>query len=119
MKTLLTDNIISNSQPDTEKLLEMVNIQIKELTNNIFQRLVHTQRQGIDLLWNNPNLSPQEIIDSLEDSSKVFQFHGALTEFIKYLASIDGVNIDLKYPNNAFEIVDGKIVVLDTPYVVE
>lgn len=119
MNKLLQDNRIINREITKEQYLELATSRVQNISNTCFHQLVTAQREGVECVWNNPNLTAQEVIDSLGDNAiKVFQFHGALTEFIKYVASIDGIDVDLKYPTNAFEIVDGKIVVLDTPYVV-
>jgi hypothetical protein len=92
---------------------------IKELSKNCFNNLVRTQRDGIDLMWNHKNLTPQEIIDELGvDVFKVFHFHAKLTQFISELAQFDGSTVDLKYPTNAFDMdVDtGTVTVTDQPY---
>jgi len=92
--------------------------EIKEISGETFKKLVHTQRRGVDLVWNNPDATAQEVIDELgSDAIKVFQFHGALTEYIIGIASADGVTVELKYPTNKF-IIDkgGVITVTEEPY---
>ena len=118
---ILNDNTIPSapSTPSKEVVLQRVSNRIKNISKETFNQLIQTQRQGITALWENPNVTPQEIIDSLgDDALKVFQFHGALTEFIKGLAQIDNVTVELKYPTNAFTVdKNGKITVTDQPYV--
>lgn len=100
------------------KLNRAVN-SIKNMSAETFNKNVNTQRNGIDILWNNPDLTPQEIIDELgDDAVKLFQFHAALTTFILSVAQIEGIEVDVKLPTNAFEISEvGKITVTDGPYV--
>lgn len=117
---ILNDNIlpVAPTAPTTDVVLNRVTSRIKNMSRETFNQLIQTQRQGITALWENASVTPQEIINALgDDAIKVFQFHGALTEFIKGLSNIDGVNVDLKYPTNAFTINNGKITVTDDPYV--
>ena len=116
---ILKDNVIVQAPTISKenKLKRTVN-NIGNISGETFNKLVSTQRQGIDLVWNNSDLTPQEVIDGLgADAIKVFQFHGALTQFIQALSQIDNVSVDLKFPTKAFEIENGVITVLNTPYV--
>ncbi len=104
--------------PTKEQELKQVSDRIKFLTSQTFKNLVDVQKNGINLVWNQRNLTPQEILDYLgEDAMKVFQFHGALTDLIVSIATSEGVSVDLKTPTNAFTVgQDGKITVTDQPY---
>ena len=105
----------------TQKLNGVKN-RILRMSHNSFEELLKTQNQGIKMLWEHPELTPQEIIDKLgADAIKVFQFHGALTDLILGIAAADGVDVSerLKFPKYAFTIDQdtGKITVdPDTPY---
>jgi hypothetical protein len=69
------------------------------------------------LLWNDPTLKPQEIIDALgDDAVKIFQVHGILTDAIKQIAEISGVVPNIATPTNAFSIVDNVITVSNNLY---
>lgn len=123
MATLLQNNLIPPSPqaqiPSKEEVLKRVVNRIENLSKESFNQLIRTQREGIDAVWNHPRLTPQEVIDELGDKAiKVFQFHGGLTEYIKTIAAIDGVQVELKYPTNAFTIdpKTGKITVTEDPY---
>lgn len=118
MSILETTKPIASS-PTKEQLLENVKKKINIFSSRSFSELVKIQKEGIDLVWNNRQHTPQEIIDSLgDDAIKVFQFHGALTTLIATIAKMDGIEIELKYPTNAFTISNtGKITVTDQPYV--
>lgn len=122
MSTLLNDNKFPQPapQPDVTEAIEQVVNDIKNVSREIFNELVRTQRRGIELVWNHPVLTPQQVIDGLgEDAIKVFQFHGGLTDYIKTVAGADGVNVDLKHPTNAFSIdSNGSIVVSGDPYTI-
>lgn len=110
----------STASPSKEKQLESIASHIKNLSSDTFSRLVNTQKHGIDVLWNNPSFSPQEIINALgSDALKVFQYHSLLTKFIQDLTSLDGINIELKSPPLEFTIVNGKITVIQPPTVEE
>jgi alanyl-tRNA synthetase len=107
-------------QVNKEEVLKRVANQIREKTKESFNQFVRIQKEGIEMLWKQKDVTPQEVIDFLgEDAIKLFQFHGALTEFITQVAGIDGVQVKLATPTKAFEVVDGKITVLNTVYVVD
>lgn len=105
-----------------EERLNQITSNIKNVSRETFNKLIETQRQGIRLMWETPGITPQEIIDALgPDAIKVFQFHGGLTDLINGLASIDNVDVVLKYPTNAFTIDPntGAITVTKDPYKVK
>jgi hypothetical protein len=80
---------------------------------------VRTQREGIEIVWEDETLTPQEIIDEMgSDVFKIFQFHGELTQFILMLAKGDGATVDVKYPTHSFtaNLSAGTITVHDTLY---
>lgn len=120
MATLLNDNPIPQSQlsPSISQLTEEVIENIKYTSREIFDELVKVQRKGIDLVWNHPVLTPQQVVDGLgSDAIKVFQFHGGLTDYIKSVAAADGVNVELKYPTNSFTVdQNGNITISSEPY---
>jgi hypothetical protein len=91
---------------------------IKLFSKESYQKIIDIQKQGIDSVWSNRgDITPQEICDSLgSDVVKIFQIHGILTNAIIQIAAIDGISPDIALPTNAFEVVDGKIVVSDDPY---
>jgi hypothetical protein len=108
------------TEPSKEAKLNMVVNRIKNISANSYNEMLNTQKRGIDILWNNHEFSPQEIIDALgENAIKVFQYHGALTEYLISLAESEGIEPDVKYPKNAFTIdpKTGKITVTEDPYV--
>ncbi len=108
---------IPSTQVSKEDLLNLKVKRIKEFSRQAYQQLSHIQRQGIDMLWNDRKLTPQEIIDALGDEAlKVFQMHGTLTTAIVDIATADGITPSVVLPTNAFEIVDGSIVVSKDPY---
>lgn len=114
--SFLSQNQITN--PSKAVKLEQQTNFIKNISKRAYEDLVRTQKMGIDMLWNHPELTPQEIIDALgEDAIKIFQYHGALTEYVVALATAEGITPDIKLPTNAFTIENGVITVLDTPYV--
>lgn len=113
--SLLSQN---QQEPTKQELLARKAKRIKEFTRQGYRQILLIQQQGIDMMWNDDNLTPQEIIDSVgAESIKVFQMHGALTDVIKTIAAIDGYTPELALPTNAFEIVDGAIVITEDPYV--
>jgi hypothetical protein len=42
-----------------------------------------------------------------------------LTDCIVNIATADGIEPEIKLPTNAFEVVDGKLVISDEPYEVQ
>lgn len=118
---LQNDKLPTNpTQPSKERLVAISVSKIENISKETFRSLIRAQREGINAVWHNPRLTPQEIIDGLGDKAiKVFQFHGGLTDYIKTIAAADGVEVDLKYPTNAFTIdQDGKITVTSDPYII-
>jgi hypothetical protein len=90
---------------------------IESISRETFSRLVEVQRRGVDIVWSDPRLEPQEIFDAMGDNAvKVVQYWSALTEFITELAAVEDVNVELKYPTNAFTLSGAKVVVSDDPY---
>lgn len=103
--------------PTEEQQLAMTANRVREMSRQTFRQLVDTQKRGIEMVWENRQFTPQQVIDALgDDAVKVFQYHGALTEFISQLATLDGVDVEIKLPTNEFTITDGKITVGEGPY---
>lgn len=120
---ILRDNKINNQTSiviDKERAITRTVNQINNIALETFNSLVESQRRGIESVWSNKYLTPQEVIDALgENAIKIFQFHGALTDLITTIADADGIVVDLKSPSNAFTIdpVSGSITVTEDPYV--
>ena len=113
-------NLLQIQRPeitDTQRLLNITQ-RIKGMTANSYQELCNIQKQGVDMVWNNNFFQPQVILDALgTDAGKIFQYHGALTNYVVALATAEGVEPDIKLPTNAFTInEDGTITVLPEPY---
>jgi hypothetical protein len=104
--------------PTKEIKLKQVTGRIRQLSASSYKQISDIQKQGISLLWEHPELTPQEIIDALgENALKVFQYHGALTEYLVTLATLEGIQPDIKLPPNAFVVnQDGTITVTEDPY---
>lgn len=114
MNLLPIINPINNEPitPSKDVSLKKVVRDIKHITENCYRDLVEVQNEGINALWEDKNLSPQEIIDGLgDDAIKIFQFHGKLTDFIIELSEIDGVEYNPALPTKPFTVADGKITV--------
>ena len=115
--------INNTNQPITiskELKLENISRRIKNMLAKTFKDLVEIQKRGVEILWNDPTLTPQEIINSLgEDAIKVFQFHGGLTEYLHQISQIDGTPYTPALPTNAFVIdpIAGTITVTEDPYI--
>lgn len=106
--------------PTKEQQLANTANRIKEISKQTFRQLVDTQRRGIEMVWENREFTPQEVIDALGPYAvQVFQYHGALTEFVTQLATLDGINVDIKLPTNEFTInnQNGTITVGTGPYI--
>lgn len=91
---------------------------IKRTAKVRYSQLCDMQKNGINVLWKDREHTPQQIIDALgPDALKIFQMHGILTDAINQIATIDGITPAIATPTNAFEIVNGSIVVSEDPYV--
>jgi len=117
-------NILQNNKIVTpvvefnkEQALKRTVNQIQNMAKECYNTMVRTQRQGIDAIWGSVALTPQEIFDAFgEAGPKLVEFHSRLTALILEAAAIDGVEVDVKFPVNAMEVVDGKVVVTKDPY---
>lgn len=108
---------LPTSQASREQKLRDAVDRIKSLSFHTFKQLIATQQEGIVLVWNNQDFTPQEIIDALgPDAIKIFQYHGIITEAIVGISTIDEIAPDILLPTNAFTVVDNTITVLDAPY---
>lgn len=117
--TILTDNTLPSppQPPSKEMMLNNTVRRIENISRETFDGLVEVQRRGVDIVWSNPRLEPQEIFDALGDNAaKVVQYWSALTEFITELATVEGVTVELKYPTNAFTLSGASVIVSDDPY---
>ncbi len=123
--SILHDNKLPQAEELTSEQLEQrkqarLNYKVNTILNSAretYNGLVNVQRNGVDMLWHDDILTPQEICDGLgENAVKIFQFHGALTQFVQTLADNAQIEVDLKYPTNAFSVLSGNIVVSDQPY---
>jgi hypothetical protein len=105
-------------QPSREQKLANRARMIKAFSAQAYRQICELQQRGIQLLWNDREFSPQELIDELgPDAIKIFQYHGGLTSYLVQVAQTDGVAPNVALPTNAFAVEDGVITVLDdTPY---
>lgn len=108
-----------NTEPTLAEKKEMVSDNIKNMAATTYQRLLQSQKQGIQIVWSNPNgLTPQEVCDSLgTNATKIFDLHAQLTEAIVNIAAIDGVTPDIALPTKNFSRnQDGTVTVLESDY---
>jgi hypothetical protein len=113
-------SILTQTPPtitDSEKLKRITST-IKVFSSRTYNDLVRTQKTGIDMVWNNREFTPQQVIDALgDDALKIFDVHGKLTDYLVAISAIDGVEYVPALPTNAFIVEDGKITVTDLPYI--
>lgn len=111
---------LSAAPPTKEEKLERLVLNIKQLSRDAYKTVSEVQKRGINMVWNHPSLTPQEIVDALgADAIKVFQYHGALTDYIVALSQAEGIQPDINLPSKAF-VIDpqtGKITITEDPYV--
>jgi hypothetical protein len=119
--SLIKQPITSAPIPLTKEQLLAAKIRnIKTITARAYDQLIKIQNEGINAFWKDGRLTPQEIATAMgEDAVKAFQFHGFLTDCIVNIATADGIEPEIKLPTNAFEVVDGLIVVSEDPYVAQ
>lgn len=111
---------ISVEAPTKESLILKHVEQIKQTSRNVYTLLSNIQKNGIKMVWHHDEFTPQEIIDAMgPDIISVFQYHGALTDYIVLLSQLEGLSPNIALPPNAFEInpQTGKITVTTDPYV--
>ncbi len=116
--SILTSNITPQTVLTDEQILNALVAEIKRFSKTSYDNVLAIQNKGINLVWKRGKFTPQQIIDALgPDALKIFQMHGILTDAIKQIAAIDGISPELALPTNAFEVVDGDIIVSENPYV--
>lgn len=104
--------------------LEEKQLRISRRIINLGQRhysqLCKMQKEGIDMMWYNEDLTPQEVSDAVGSNGGVLiAAHGALTSAIISAATAAGIQPDIKLPTNTFTVnVDGTVTISDDPYVV-
>lgn len=110
-------SLFTPPSPSKESLLHHTANSVRLFTNNAYEEIYKIQQRGIDLVWNNPSFTPQEIIDSLgEDAVKIFLYHSKVTDLLIELAALEGKEPDIKLPTNAFTVDGSTITVTDQPY---
>lgn len=114
-------SILINSpiEKTKEEIIKSISNSIRLKSSKTYNDLVNIQKSGINMIWKNPNITPQEIIDGLgEDALKAFQFHGELTDMLVTISASANIEYVPALPTNAFTIDNvGKITVLGTPYI--
>lgn len=76
----------------TEEEAEIVAGSLVKITKNTFDKIKVSYTQGVQMFWNNPKATPQEIADALgQDASEVFSLHYKLGELI---ASVDATFLE-------------------------
>ena len=119
--SILTDKPLppAPQPPSKEMVLKNTINRISNISRETFNSIVEAQRRGVNIVWSNPHVSAQEVFDALGDSApKVVQYWEALTTFIVELAAVEGINVELKYPTNAFTLSGTKVIVSEDPYTV-
>ena len=106
-------------EPTTEQKVQRAVENIKRMAAQNYQMLVQAQRQGIQVVWENPQgLTPQQVVDGLGTSAvKIFDLHAQLTEAIIDIAAIDGVTPEIALPKKNFtRNSDGTVTILESDY---
>jgi hypothetical protein len=115
--SILNSNTTAQVILTDEQILNSLAVEIKNFSKKSYDIILDIQNKGINSLWKRGRFTPQQIIDALgPDALKIFQMHGILTEAINQIAAIDGISPAIALPTNAFEVVDGSIVVSEDPY---
>lgn len=78
-----------------------------------YAQLCRMQKEGINAVWHNPDLTPQEALDANgTDAEKLFEAHGMLTQTIVSIAASDEVAPDILLPTHDWVVnEDGTITV--------
>ena len=94
--------------------------QIVNMGQRHYSQLCRMQKEGIDAMWYNKDLTPQEVAEAVgKDGGVLIAAHGALTSAIVAAATAAGITPDIKLPTKAFTVnLDGTVTVSDKPYVV-
>jgi len=80
-----------------------------------FAELSYFQKNSIDILWNNWQATPAEILSALDtNAGALFDFHAALTLFIAQLAATNGVDYTPALPPLAYtRHEDGRVTLVE------
>lgn len=105
------------------QLLKTRALQLKTMTKQAVHALTAFQNTGVNLIWNDSNLTPQEIYDAVGvDGYKLNEVHRILTEAIVAAAAVYStpekpVVPSIKLPKNAMTYApDGRVTVTTDPY---
>ena len=115
--TPVRSNPVDNRTLDQKK--EAVKRDVINMGQRHYDQLCRIQKEGIDIMWNNPTLTPQEVSDAVGvDAAVLISAHGDLTEAIIKAATSSGIEPNIKLPTNAFVInQDGTVTISEDPYV--
>lgn len=106
-------------EPTKAQKIKQIASRIRGMSQESYKTLSGIQKRGIDVVWNNPQgFTPAEVVGALgSDAAAIFQYHGALTNYIVSLAETEGIEPDIKLPTHAFTVnEDGTVTVKDAPY---
>lgn len=112
--SILTKTVETIKSKDV--LQHEVSKKITTETQRIYTDLILRYNAVMNEFWNHPVLTPQDVSDSMgTDAASLFQYGGALSTLI---LTINPSESRLVLPKNAFTIhSDGKVTILDTPYI--
>jgi len=106
-------------EPTLAEKQSEISRQIANMSQRHYSQLCSMQKEGIDAMWYNPYLTPQEISDAVgTDGGVLIAAHGALTVAIMTAASAAGIQPDIKLPTHAFTVnPDSTVTISNDPYV--
>tara|TARA_Y100000385_G_scaffold60759_1_gene59241 strand:+ start:1508 stop:1837 length:330 start_codon:yes stop_codon:yes gene_type:complete len=104
---------IFDNNSTTEEEAKIIAGSLVKITKNTFDKIKVSYSQGVQMFWNNPKATPQEIADALgPDSSEVFSLHYKLGELI---ASVDPSFLEerVQLIGNFVQNEDGTVTIVE------
>jgi hypothetical protein len=95
--------------PDSERIA----LEILKSTKRTYNMMVQAFNEGSKNFWNNPNASPQEIVDSLgSNAAEVFQLHSKLGQLLSEVKP-EAISEGLSHVGNFIYGDDGSITIME------
>lgn len=117
---ILTNNTLPNPVViSNEEKAQRISNQIAQMSKELYNDMIRTQRRGIEMVWEHSDLTAQEVFNALGTrGEKICIFHAALTQFILTLAQMENIDVDLKFPTHNMQVNGGVVTVTNEPYTI-
>lgn len=100
---------ILNNETTQEQKIDNLKTDITKKSNRLYQKIKREHEKIFNMIWNNPTVSPQEILDSYgEDAIDLFTYSSSLQDL---LYQVDDTYVAL-VPPNEWELDEYGVVIV-------